>query len=231
MKKILAIHDISTMGKAGLNVVMPILSSFGNDVLPLPTCALSSITGGFGEYYKTDLSEQMWNSVKHFKRINQHFDYIYSGYLSNSEQVEIVAEIVKDNPEAIFVCDPVMADHGKLYAGYDERIIDAMNELVSIADIATPNYTEYEMLGEIKAPAFCVTSYPNKEEQPIDILCSLENVTNMLQGNYNPEPISGTGEAFTSHLIAYGIEGNSFFESCQLAMDKMQEYINILQTK
>lgn len=230
MKNILAIHDISSMGKAGLNVVMPILSSFGHTVTPLPTCALSSITAGFGEPYKTDLTEQMYGTVKHFKRMGTTFDYIYSGYLSNPKQAEVVADIVKNNLKATYVCDPVMADNGKLYAGYDENIISAMKELVSMAHIATPNYTEYELLSGIEAPAYAITSYPNKENLSIDVLCNLQNATHTIEGNYIPKQISGTGDAFASFLIAYGILGNSLFESAEKAMNKMKEYVNFLSS-
>ncbi|WP_461246628.1 bifunctional hydroxymethylpyrimidine kinase/phosphomethylpyrimidine kinase [Treponema sp. R6D11] len=221
---ILAIHDISTMGKAGLNVVVPVLSSFGHTVSPMPTCALSSITGGFGEYYKTDLTTQMIETLEHIKRIGAKFDYVYSGYLSAPAQAEIVAEVVK-HTKAKFLCDPVMGDNGKLYSGYDEGIIDAMRGLVAIADIATPNYTEAKFLGEIKTPAVTITSYPNAAHEEINVLCTLEGMEHIIEGNYKPKEISGAGDAFASYLIGYGLEGNAFFESAQLACEAVGEML------
>ncbi|MDU7887232.1 MAG: pyridoxamine kinase, partial [Clostridium perfringens] len=49
MNKIAAIHDISCYGRAALATIIPILSSMGNQVCPLPTAVLSTHTDGFGK--------------------------------------------------------------------------------------------------------------------------------------------------------------------------------------
>lgn len=70
---------------------------------------------------------------------------VLSGYLGDEEQVGAVASLVaavrEKNPEALYVCDPVMGDLGGLYVKQTlaERIRD---ELMPIADIATPNRYE-----------------------------------------------------------------------------------------
>ena len=43
VKKIAAVHDLSGMGRVSLTVVIPILSSMGFQVCPLPTAVLSTI--------------------------------------------------------------------------------------------------------------------------------------------------------------------------------------------
>ena len=43
VKKIAAVHDLSGMGRVSLTVVIPILSSMGFQVCPLPTAVLSII--------------------------------------------------------------------------------------------------------------------------------------------------------------------------------------------
>ena len=51
-------------------------------------------------------------------------------------------------PGLAFV-DPVMGDNGKLYAGFDDKIVKAMAKLCGKADIIVPNMTEAAlMLGE-----------------------------------------------------------------------------------
>lgn len=44
VKKIAAVHDLSGMGRVSLTVVIPILSSMGFRVCPLPTAVLSNHT-------------------------------------------------------------------------------------------------------------------------------------------------------------------------------------------
>ena len=43
---------------------------------------------------------------------------------------------------AVFVVDPVMADNGKLYTGFDLAFVEQMKELVAISDVTLPNITE-----------------------------------------------------------------------------------------
>jgi len=225
--EILGIHSIITIGKAGLNVVVPILSHFSHTVLPLPTCSLSSLPVGYGDYKKTDLTQQMRGAAKHFKRIGKKFDFIYSGYLANAEQAEVVLDIVSDNPQAKYLCDPVLGDNGKLYSSFDEDMITAMKQLAKNADIITPNFTESQLLGNLDDLCKCwaITSYPKKDNENLDILCSLEGVHNLIEGEYMPSNIHGTGDAFASFVIAYGLEGNSFYESSKLAMNAVKTII------
>ena len=49
-------------------------------------------------------------------------------------------------PETLFLVDPVMADHGKLYRGFDMNYVAQMRRLVHHATIATPNLTEAQLL-------------------------------------------------------------------------------------
>ena len=46
------------------------------------------------------------------------------------------------SPETLLVVDPAMADHGKLYAGFDDDFPKAMAQVVAQADVALPNLTE-----------------------------------------------------------------------------------------
>ena len=54
VKKIAAVHDLSGMGRVSLTVVIPILSSMGFQVCPLPTAGFSSLPladGGIVQSY------------------------------------------------------------------------------------------------------------------------------------------------------------------------------------
>ena len=43
-KKVVAVHDLSCIGRVSLNAVIPILTSMGLEVTPLPTALLSCHT-------------------------------------------------------------------------------------------------------------------------------------------------------------------------------------------
>lgn len=45
VKRVAAIHDLSGFGRASLTAIIPILSSMGVQVCPLPTAILSNHTG------------------------------------------------------------------------------------------------------------------------------------------------------------------------------------------
>ncbi len=70
---------------------------------------------------------------------------ILSGYLGTATQAGHIAGLVKtaraNNPGCLYLCDPVIGDHGGLYVA--EQIADAIRDrLLPLADIATPNAFE-----------------------------------------------------------------------------------------
>ena len=144
INRVLAIHDISGFGKCSLTVALPVISACGIETTVMPTAVLSTHTGGFTGYTWRDLTSDMQPMADHWKSINIGFDAIYSGYLGSFEQIEIVKNIVKDFKEenSFFICDPAMADHGKMYALFDMDFAKKMAELCSMADIIVPNFTE-----------------------------------------------------------------------------------------
>lgn len=74
---------------------------------------------------------------------------VLSGYLGDARQASDVTALVESvkarNPHALYVCDPVMGDAGGLYV--PEATATAMrDQLLPIADIATPNRYELEWI-------------------------------------------------------------------------------------
>lgn len=146
--RILTIQDISCVGQCSMTVALPILSACGAETCILPSAVLSTHTGGFGEVTFRDLTEDMPAICSQWARENITFDAIYTGYLGSARQVEYVAQIFDTllAPGGICIVDPAMADHGKLYAGFDEAYVNAMRTLCARADILIPNFTEACML-------------------------------------------------------------------------------------
>ena len=143
-KRVAAIHDISCFGKCSLTVALPIISSAGIEVCAIPTAVLSTHTGGFSGYTYRDLTDEILPVVSHWQTLDLAFDAVYTGYLGSYTQIDIVSEVFSrlKSPDTLIVVDPVMADHGKLYATFDEHFPLGMKKLCKNADVLVPNITE-----------------------------------------------------------------------------------------
>lgn len=87
------------------------------------------------------------------------FDGIYCGFLGSVEQIGIVRDFLVSQIEIqeskalsarpAVILDPVMGDHGKAYRTVTPEHCARMKELLSLADIITPNITEACLLADI----------------------------------------------------------------------------------
>lgn len=147
-KNAAAIHDISGLGKCSLTAALPVLSAAGISVGVLPTAVLSSQTGGLNNYTYRDLTCDMRGIMSHWQSLNIKFDAVYSGFLGSAEQIDIVSDFLEifRHENCLFLCDPAMADNGKLYNTFDIRFAEEMKKLCRKADILVPNMTEAAFL-------------------------------------------------------------------------------------
>ena len=144
LKRVAAIHDLSCFGRCALTVIIPTLSAMGIQVIPVPTCLLSSHTGGFTDLHFEDLEPSMHKITEHFDRLSLRFDAIYTGFLGSASQISAVRAFIDrfaDKNTLVFV-DPVMGDDGELYSTYTPELMRGMSKLCHGADIITPNLTE-----------------------------------------------------------------------------------------
>ena len=143
MKRIVTIQDISCLGKCSLTVALPIISAFGVEACVIPTAVLSTHTMFKGFTFR-DLTCDMLPILNHWKKEKFEFDAIYTGYLGSFEQLDIVKKYFTElkGENTITVVDPVMADNGKLYAGFTVEFAHEMAKLCAVADYIVPNLTE-----------------------------------------------------------------------------------------
>lgn len=143
-KKVLTLQDISCMGQCSLTVALPIISACGVETIILPSAVLSTHTGGFTGYTFRDLTEDIPLILKHWVSEGITFDCFYTGYLGSVTQIEYVTQLRQQviKPEGLLIVDPAMADHGKLYYGFDQNFVEHMAVLCGTADIILPNITE-----------------------------------------------------------------------------------------
>ncbi len=143
MKQILLVNDIAGYGKVGMAAMLPILSYLGIPAFCLPT-ALVSNTLDYGEFTELDTTEYMRRTLPIWQHLGFHFDAICTGLMFSDEQAKLVARFCREQSQAgctVFV-DPVMGDGGKLYNGIGRRQVELMRQMVSVAHLTMPNYTE-----------------------------------------------------------------------------------------
>ena len=151
-KRIALINDITGFGRCSISVELPIISTLKIQVCPLPTAILSVHTG-FKNYFLDDYTDRMQSYIDSWKLNSLEFDGIATGFLGSEDQIEIVNKFIEENLKSYVMIDPVMGDHGRLYASYNKSMCVKMRELLTHSDLVTPNLTEAcELLG---------VAYPN----------------------------------------------------------------------
>ncbi len=143
-KQVLAIHDLSCVGRCSLTVALPVLSACGLHTSALPTALLSTHTGEFTGYTCLDLTQEMEKIAAHFATLPLRFDGLYTGFLGSFEQIQLVGNVLEKyhRQDTLTLVDPVMADHGRLYATYTQAMAEGMGALCRLADVIVPNLTE-----------------------------------------------------------------------------------------
>ena len=242
-KRVLAVHDISCVGRCSLTTALPIISATGLECSVLPTAVLSTHTGGFTGYTFRDMTDDIIPVADHWQTLGLKFDSIYTGFLGSLEQIEIVKELFnRFGDGSLKVVDPAMADNGKMYAIFDMEFARNMGSLCARADIVVPNITEAcFMLGREY-----VTRPYTKEfiEGLMSDLCDMGAKKVVLTGVYFEEGklgaatydsdtgdtsyvfrdtipgyYHGTGDVYAAALVAALLNGRSLEDSAAIAVD------------
>lgn len=153
-KRLLTIQDISCVGQCSITVALPVISACGIETAILPSSVLSNHTAeGFNGWTFCDLSNEMPKILRQWIKEKIDFDAFYTGYV-NKTQIPYIIEIMDKvaRPGALKIVDPVMADNGKLYAGFDKTFPKEMLKLIKKADFILPNITEATFLLEKTYP-------------------------------------------------------------------------------
>ena len=146
-KKLLTIQDISCFGQCSLTVALPVISACGIETVILPSAVLSTHTAGFKNYTFRDLTDDMPAIEQSWHDNNLKFDAFYTGYVCEN-QIQPILNIMQNCAAegAVRIVDPVMADHGKLYPGFNDDFPQKMAKLCNGADYLLPNLTEAAFL-------------------------------------------------------------------------------------
>jgi len=245
--RVAVVHDLSCFGRAALTVVIPILSTMGIQVCPLPT-AVFSTHGAFPGYKCIDLTDQLQELIDHWKRLGIKFDAIYSGFLNSSQQIDVISDFIRDfsREEQFIIIDPILGDYGKLYGVTGHGMVERMREYIQLANVITPNLTETALLldetyksdiqeTELKdwflrladrgPEIVIITSVPvPQSEKEIAVIAYNRNDGRFWKvlSDYIPTNFPGTGDAFTSVVVGSLLQGNSL----PIALDRAVQFIS-----
>ncbi len=138
-----AVNDLSGFGRCSLTVALPILSALGLQACPLPTAVLSNHTG-YKSCWIEDFTDNLVPYIAQWRALGLRFDGIYTGFLGNARQAEILRGFLLEfaKPDAVRLVDPAMADNGRLYSSCSGELVEAMARLVAESTVTTPNLTE-----------------------------------------------------------------------------------------
>lgn len=238
-------QDLSCVGQCSLTVALPILSRYGVEACVLPTAVLSNHTMFKGWSY-LDLTPEIPAIYENWKNNGIKFDAFLLGYLGKKELMALAEKCFDGfaNEGAPIIIDPVFADNGKLYGGFDLEYVAEMKKLIRRADIILPNVTEAcfltgteyreehsdEYIKELAGKLFDITGktvvitgveWSNLiGEYVLTEIMRAKKPT--LRGEYImleklPEKRHGTGDIFASVFTANYLNGKSLSNCCSAA--------------
>lgn len=246
-KKIAMINDLSGYGRCSLTVAIPILSAMKVQCCPVPTSILSNHTG-FPVYFFDDYTEKMPDYIGKWKELNLSFDGIVSGFLGSEAQIAIVMDMIREfgGGDTRVIIDPIMGDHGKIYATFTPSLCRRMRDLVSMGSIVTPNLTEACILTDRE---FKDRGWTKRElrQMALDIQSigpEAVVITGVNQGSYLVNVVAqgkervtfqrtlrigqerpGTGDVFSSVVAAAAVSGWELDEGVRLASSFVKKCI------
>ncbi len=249
--KLIAVHDISGFGRTSLTIVLPLLSSMGIQVCPLPTAVLSTHTTEFTDFTFCDLTDELPKILNHWQKLGLKFDGVYSGFLANHTQVDIVERAISEflNTNGIAIIDPVMGDNGVLDPTITPDIVSAMRRLITKADFITPNYSEacflldeepkFRELDQVKILAkrlaekgpkvVVITSVPTIDNSAVHVLAYEKEKDTFYKVDrpYIPAFYPGTGDTFASAFTGCIMKKQSIQEALNYAINFVTNAIQV----
>ena len=249
--QILLVNDMAGHSKVGMGAMLPVLSYMGHPTFNLPT-ALVSNTFDYGDFNVLDTTDYIRGTLPVWKRLGFSYDAICTGCMFSEEQVRLVSDYCREQQSeagAIVFVDPIMGDGGRLYNGMTMQQVDLMRQMVSVADLTFPNYTEAALL--TGRPFHQEGISWNEACQMLDALHALGAKSvlvtscmvdgqhcvvgyNHADGDYFlleyeeiPGLFHGTGDLFSAFLIGHLLDGESLRQATRTAMDKVYRLISL----
>jgi pyridoxine kinase len=173
---------------------------------------------------------------------------VLSGYLATPAQADAVARfagaVKAARPDAVYLCDPVIGDAGKLYVS--EAIAAAIRDLlIPLADIAIPNCFEAAWLAgrdydpdepspdvrdiaaRLGAPITVVTSLPALMRGQIANALIEKDAVTFAEHRRIESDAKGAGDLFAATFLGRLLQGRSARAALQLASATVVDVVNV----
>lgn len=250
IKKAAVINDLSGFGKCSLTASIAVLSVMGVQPCPMPTAVLTNQTG-YKNHYCIDLTDELSHYKEMWSLNNESFDGIYSGYIADKRQVDIIFDFINTfrKSNTVVLVDPVMGDNGRLYSAYNDESCKKICGLARSADIITPNLTELCILTDTdfdKLNSHCASDdfldrisevakgAISHSEQKIVVTginkggCLYNGVfsnqdCDFIKAECHGGSFSGTGDIFASIVFASVVNGESLVSSVKKAVSFIEK--------
>ena len=251
--KVAAINDLSGFGKCSLVADMTVLAAMGIQCCPLPTAVLSSQTG-YPSFYSKDLTGIIPEYLREWRKQDETFDGIITGFMMSSLQAANSLEFIKafKSEHTIVLVDPVMGDDGITYSNFSKELLNTIQEMAKEADIITPNLTELillagedpekimslkgdDLIDEIRrlsillggneGKTIAVTGIPLLKDGVIGNFIMEKGETKVITSQSNGIHYSGTGDLFAAVFLGECLRGESSFEAADLASRFIHESV------
>ena len=153
--RVLSIQSTVSHGYVGNKAATFPLQCMGFNVDAINTVSLSNhpnYAKGFkGQFLSAEEMQNTLQGLEENDLLNH--DVVMNGYTRSLDVLHTIKSAVEkvkaNNPNAIYVCDPVLGDNGEFYV--PQELLDIYKtHLLPIATVITPNYFEVEVLTNLK---------------------------------------------------------------------------------
>jgi pyridoxine kinase len=246
--KVLAISSQVVYGPVGNSAAVPVMQTFGLNVLALPTVLLSNHPGHgppVRQIIAAVTMKEMLERVASHGWLND-VAAVMTGYFVDVAQIEVAAEAIARLktlcPGLIYLCDPILGDDKPgLYV--PEQVARAIqSRLMPLADVMTPNRFELAWLGDAEvtgpatavqaarrlAPASLATSIPASEGHIATMLIA-ETASWVVETRRRAHVPQGTGDLLAGLFLAHLVGGKDAREALGLTLGSVETVIDASQ--
>lgn len=246
---VLSIQSHTAAGHVGNDAAVFCLERLGIPVMAVHTLQFSNHTGRpfQGMTFDAEHLTKVIDGIENFCGFSA-CNAVLSGYLGKKETGQVVLNAVqkvkKDNPNALYCCDPVMGDEQSGLFVKEEIADFFINNALDSADILTPNQFELEILSKKKSETLsqtidsaqilrkkhkisviAVTSLKIKEisNDETAVLVVADEGCFYVKTPKVPfkEPLTGTGDMFSAIFLAHLLSGKNTSESLAFTVSSL----------
>lgn len=242
---VLSIQSQVVYGHVGNSAAAFVLQRQGHAVWQVPTVLFSNHLGKptfRGRAVPAEQARDMVEGLKELGYLDQ-VDMLLTGYLGTADTARLTAELAglirKNNPKAIFACDPVMGDDDSLYVKPD--LADTIaSDLVPIADVLLPNIFELARLtGRMvrdgaaaleaaqdlqrssKVKVLVATGIPAVRADRIAAIALVDGTVHRAEAQRRTMRVSGTGDTFAALFTGHYVTHRDAARALDFAMKGM----------